>query len=218
MKIPTRAVSAAVLALSVLGSSPAHAAPAPAQVSLPLDQAIAALPVADEVRDGYDRRKFRHWTDEDKDGCHARSEVLKRDAVVTPEQSGRCQLTGGLWESWYDGVTFEGSRGIDIDHMVPLAEAWDSGASQWDAKKRERYANDLGDRRSLQAVSARSNRSKADKDPQDWMPPAADAACRYIAEWVAVKHRWRLTVDESEQAALAAHSCPGETVTVEIAE
>lgn len=202
------------LALSALAvASPAHAE----TVSLSLPDAIAALPVENEDRTGYDRDAFRHWVDEDRDGCHARSEVLKRDAVVAPEQSGRCRLTGGQWNSWYDGVTIEGSRGIDIDHMVPLAEAWDSGASAWSPERRERYANDLGDHRSLQAVSARSNRSKSDRDPQDWMPPAADAECRYIAEWVAVKHRWRLTVDENERDALNAPSCSGETVTVEIA-
>lgn len=203
------------LALSALTvASPAHAD----TVSLSLPDAIAALPVESEDRTGYDRDAFRHWVDEDRDGCNARMEVLKRDATVAPEQSGRCKLTGGQWSSWYDDTVVNGPRGIDIDHMVPLAEAWDSGASAWDAAKRERYANDLGDKRSLQAVSARSNRSKGDRDPQDWMPTAAGAECRYISEWVAVKHRWKLTVDEDELTALAEPSCVGETVTVEIAE
>jgi hypothetical protein len=88
--------------------------------------------------------------------------------------------------------------------MVPLAEAWDSGASAWRAKRREAYANDQGQGQeaSLIAVTARSNRSKADQDPAQWLPPAADAHCRYAAEWVATKLRWSLTAAEAELTAL----------------
>lgn len=216
MKIIKALVSGSALLLA-LTPAPAHAAPT--QVSLPLGDAITALPLAPESRDGYNRNAFKHWIDGDGDGCHARAEVLLRDAAVAPTRSGRCTLTGGRWVSWYDGAAVEGPRGVDIDHMVPLAEAWDSGASGWPAERRERYANDLGDRRALQAVSARSNRSKADRDPADWMPPAAGAGCRYVAEWVAVKHRWGLAVDDRELGALREHGqgCD-ETVAVEIAD
>lgn len=202
--------------LAATGPSAAHAAPA--ADSMPLAAAIDALPVAPESRDGYDRGAFKHWVDEDRDGCNARAEVLLRDAAVAPTRTGRCTLAGGSWSSWYDGTVVEGPRGVDIDHMVPLAEAWDSGASTWPAERRERYANDLGDRRALQAVSARSNRSKADRDPSAWMPPAAGAGCRYVAEWTAVKLRWGLSVDPEERAALIEHGtgCT-ETVTVETA-
>jgi hypothetical protein len=79
---------------------------------------------------------------------------------------------------------------FDIDHLSPLAEAWDSGAWAWDADTRMRYADDLDDPRSLIAVSASANRSKGDQDPAEWMPPAASYACTYITDWVAVKTRW----------------------------
>lgn len=101
--------------------------------------------------------------------------------------------------------------------MVPLAEAWDSGASAWTPRRREAYANDQGAEASLVAVTARSNRSKADQDPAQWLPPAADVHCRYLAEWVGTKLRWNLAVDDGELAALegAAAGCPEQTVTYE---
>uniref|UniRef100_UPI0013CE521A HNH endonuclease family protein n=1 Tax=Streptomyces sp. S5 TaxID=1456735 RepID=UPI0013CE521A len=127
----------------------------------------------------------------------------------------RCAITGGTWFSYYDEVTVEEARGLDIDHMVPLAEAWDSGASAWTATRREAYANDQGQPASLVAVTARTNRSKSDQDPAEWLPPAPGALCRYGAEWTATKLRWNLTIDEQEKTALLdiASSCDGTTVT-----
>ncbi|MEU3862228.1 HNH endonuclease family protein [Streptomyces sp. NPDC028722] len=100
--------------------------------------------------------------------------------------------------------------------MVPLAEAWDSGASAWTAKEREAYANDLGDDRALIAVSAASNRSKADQDPSTWLPSALGYRCQYVTDWVADKTRWGLSVDTVEQAALTdvLSHCPNMPVTV----
>ncbi|MEO3788049.1 HNH endonuclease family protein [Actinocorallia sp. B10E7] len=107
-------------------------------------------------------------------------------------------------------MTVEGPSGSDIDYMVPLAEAWNSGAYEWTAQRRQDYANDLGDPRSLVAVTARSNRSKADQDPVEWLPPAVAARCQYIGEWTATKLRCGLSADEEEQTALAllAEECP----------
>ncbi|QIY53221.1 HNH endonuclease [Streptomyces sp. RPA4-5] len=89
-----------------------------------------------------------------------------------------------------------------IDHVVPLAEAWDSGASKWTAGRRESYANDLGADRSLVAVSLGPNRTKGDKDPAEWMPPTKDATCTYATDWVTAKLRWRLTAGRAEINAL----------------
>lgn len=101
--------------------------------------------------------------------------------------------------------------------MVPLAEAWDSGASAWSAGRREAYANDLDADRSLVAVTARSNRSKSDQDPATWLPPLADARCTYATDWVSTKLRWALNVDQPEADALAelAEGCGQETVEYE---
>jgi hypothetical protein len=209
------AASLAVLPLTV--SAPAHAAE-----MLPLSEAVAALPVADESRQGYTRDAFRHWNsgDDPTDGCNTRAEVLIAEAVEPPTVGPRCRLTGGRWWSYYDQVWVTSASGLDIDHMTPLAEAWDSGASAWSAQRREAYANDQGAPASLVAVTARSNRSKADQDPAQWLPPAAQVHCRYVAEWVGTKLRWALSADEAEAAALAevAAGCPEQTVTYEPAQ
>lgn len=90
--------------------------------------------------------------------------------------------------------------------MVPLAEAWDSGASAWDAKRREAYANDLNSPASLVAVTARTNRQKSDQDPSTWMPPSPTATCRYLSEWTATKLRWGLSADQSEIDAIKVYA------------
>ncbi|MEW2290510.1 HNH endonuclease family protein [Streptomyces sp. NPDC047841] len=219
----TTAAAAAVLA-ALLAPTTAHAAPAPAAaprdaVTLPVQDILAQLPVRSEDRTGYERRKFKHWVDADKDGCDTRTEVLKAEAVVVPEQGASCGLSGGAWFSPYDDRFIQGPRGLDIDHLVPLAEAWDSGASDWSAKEREAYANDLGDDRALIAVSAASNRSKADQDPSTWLPPAVGYRCQYVTDWVADKMRWGLSIDAGEQAALTKvlGNCPDVPVTVTLA-
>ncbi|MFH9229023.1 HNH endonuclease family protein [Streptomyces lydicus] len=111
--------------------------------------------------------------------------------------------------------TVTDARKLDIDHVVPLAEAWDSGASKWTSERREKYANDLDADRSLVAVSLGPNRTKGDKDPAEWMPPAKDATCTYATDWVAAKLRWKLTADRTETKALRtiAADCKGSTVS-----
>ncbi|WP_406729520.1 HNH endonuclease family protein [Streptomyces sp. GD-15H] len=206
------AATLAVLPLTV--PAPAHAAE-----TLPLAGAVATLPLGTESRDGYDRDAFRHWNTgaDPSDGCNTRAEVLLSEAVEPPMVGPGCRLTGGRWWSYYDQVWVTSASGLDIDHMVPLAESWDSGASAWTAQRREAYANDQGASTSLVAVTARSNRSKSDQDPAEWLPLATGVHCRYIAEWVATKLRWSLTADEAEVAALreAAGGCPGQSVTYE---
>ena len=87
---------------------------------------------------------------------------------------------------------------LDIDHMVPLKEAWDSGAWNWTAAQRQTFANDLSDPRALIAVTAGQNRSKSDRDPSNWIPPQKSYVCTYLSEWVAIKAKWKLSMDQSE--------------------
>ncbi|MFE9334817.1 HNH endonuclease family protein [Streptomyces sp. NPDC006925] len=217
-----RGLTAAALVVPLLtAAAPAGADPAPARraVDLPVAQAIEALPLEKESRAGYKRSKFKHWIDADHDGCNTRKEVLIEEATEEAAVGKRCKLTGGRWHSYYDDKDTTSARSLDIDHMVPLAEAWDSGASQWDADRRERYANDLDAPRSLVAVTARENRQKADKDPSDWWVPAASASCQYLSDWVATKTRWQLAVDQAEKNALdeRATACPDTRVKTHIA-
>lgn len=188
------------------------------EVSLPLSEAIARLPVAEEVTSGYERERFKHWVDADGDCQDARSEVLLEES--RKKARGRCEATKGRWLSTYDGVTLERPGGLDIDHMVALKESWESGADAWSDEQREAYANDLGDPRSLIAVTAATNRSKGDQDPADWMPEATSYHCTYVADWVAVKIRWSLFADRAEKAALEdiAAGCDDAEITVRLAE
>lgn len=108
------------------------------------------------------------------------------------------------------------ARRAVIDHLVPLAESWDSGASTWTPAERQAYANDLDDPRALLAVSATSNRCKADQDPTTWQPPAEGYRWTYATDWIAIKTRWGLTVDPAEQTALTSvlDGCPDTVIEV----
>jgi hypothetical protein len=158
------------------------------------------LVVADDHDFGYVRTLFKHWIDADKNKCNTRYEVLIAEAIVKPVVGTGCYLSGGKWKSPYDGKVFTNPTGLDIDHMVPLVEAWRSGAWAWTAAQRMEFANDLVDPRTLLAVTASLNRSKSDRDVAQWLPPKAQ--CTYISNWIAVKSRFDLTVDSIEAAFL----------------
>ena len=158
------------------------------------------LSVAEDKTTGYNRSAFKHWIDADKDGCNTRAEVLIAEAIVKPKIGPKCKLTGGKWISTYDGKTLANASLLDVDHMVPLAEAWRSGAWKWTAAQRQAYANDLEDSRSLIAVTLATNRSKGDKDPSLWMPSIDK--CVYIMNWVTVKWRYSLSIDVKELASI----------------
>ena len=213
----TRLVIAAATVAVTTALTSATAAPArAATVSASLRTLVSNLPVAPEVRTGYDRDLFPHWIDADSDGCNTRYEVLIAEATTAPTVGSGCSLSGGRWHSYFDDVSWTAPADLDIDHLVPLAEAWDSGARSWPTSRRQAFANDLGDARSLAAVTDDVNQAKGDKDPAEWMPSASDATCRYVGEWVADKTRWRLSVDSAEKARLAslAAGCPSVTITV----
>ncbi|GHI06756.1 hypothetical protein AQI88_30150 [Streptomyces cellostaticus] len=214
------AIAAALLVVPIAAPTPAHAHDRSVpRRTLPISAAVRLLPLAAEVRDGYQRTSFKHWNagKNPTDGCNTRAEVLIHEAVDPPQILPGCKLTGGRWWSYYDSKWVTSASALDVDHMVPLAEAWDSGASQWTAARREAYANDLNAESSLVAVSAASNRSKADQDPAQWLPPTISVTCRYLSEWTATKLRWGLTVDAVEQEALTqlTGSCPDTNVTYE---
>ncbi|GIJ51765.1 hypothetical protein Val02_86510 [Virgisporangium aliadipatigenens] len=212
---PTR-LSIAALVGGLLATF-AWAAPAQAATySAPLRTAVSSLTVATEVRTGYNRDLFPHWIDADGDGCNTRYEVLIAEATTRPTVGSGCSLTGGRWYSYYNNTYYTLPSDLDIDHMVALAEAWDSGARSWTTAKRQAYANDLTESRALVAVKDSVNQSKSDRDPAEWMPTNSGATCRYVQEWVAVKKRWALTVDSAEKAALTGYaaSCTNVTITV----
>ena len=125
-----------------------------------------------------------------------RAEVLIAEAIVKPKKAAKCKLTGGKWISSYDGVKYSDASKLDIDHLVPLAEAWRSGAWAWTDQQRMEYANDLEDEWALNAVTASVNRSKGDKDISQWLPKKN--VCTYLSGWVTIKAKFELTVDIAE--------------------
>ena len=166
-----------------------------------LDELVSRLRVEEEFPSGYDRDLFRHWIDADGDGCDARGEVLIEESIVPVSIGPGCSVSGE-WVSVFDGRTTTDPSSFDIDHFVPLKEAWDSGAHAWDSGKRTRFANDLDFSGSLIAVSAGSNRSKGSADPAEWLPPNGDYRCEYLVTWVEVKLRWDLSADSREISAI----------------
>lgn len=186
------------LGLTLLPASPA-AATAPNIPHKTTAQAeLSGLPVAAEGSlTGYSRDLFPHWTS--SDGCTTRQRVLIRDGIDVVVD-GTCQPVSGRWFSPYDGVTLFAASDVDIDHVVPLAEAWRSGADDWTTDWRRGFANDLFWPQ-LRAANDDANQAKGDRDPSDWKPRAA-YHCTYSKMWIRSKHAWGLTVDAAEKSAL----------------
>ena len=155
--------------------------------------------VENERGSGYVRALFEHWRDIDGDGCDSREQVLKRDSVTLPQVDPyKCKVVAGDWVSPYDGARWSSPTDVDIDHVVALKEAWDSGAWAWSSATRKAYANDTSDKRTLLAVTDNVNQQKSDKDPSNWVPPLKSNLCTYLGNWISVKARWNLSMDQSE--------------------
>ena len=145
----------------------------------------------------YDRKAWKHWVDEDRDCQNARHEVLVAEST-TPvgfKTSKGCRVVSGNWLGSYSGEVFTDASQLDIDHLVPLKEAHESGGHAWDSYRKRDYANDLTDPNTLIAVDKAMNRQKGAGDPADWLPPNQAYQVNYAKAWVAVKLKWGLTSD-----------------------
>lgn len=196
---------------------PGTTTPSPGTYSAPLRTAVRQLPLAAEDTTAYDRaRSFGStWLDADRDCQNTRHEVLIAESTVAPTfTSRRCTVTAGRWTTFYDGRTWTLASQVQIDHLVPLAEAWGSGARRWTQARRLAYANDLGVTYALNAMASSLNQSKGARGPEQWLPPVN--RCQYVGAWTAMKHRWRLTVDPAERAALIrlVDTCPNRVLAV----
>ncbi|WP_243793931.1 HNH endonuclease family protein [Saccharopolyspora gloriosae] len=176
-------------------------APSTASAGEAVEQ-LAALKVEPEgSMDGYSRDSFEHWIPAPDAGknCNTREAVLRRDGESV-QINNSCQATSGSWVSTYSGETVADDSDVDIDHMVPLANAWRSGADEWTDERREQFANDMN-LPQLVAADKKSNRSKGDKDPSKWRP-IESAWCGYSTDWVTVKHSYGLSITTAEKSAL----------------
>src|SRR4051794_9932146 len=162
---------------------------------------------------GYDRVEFgQAWLDTDRNGCDTRSDILNRDLTrltVTPGTNG-CRVEAGTLADPYTGTLIRYVRGndaVDIDHVVALSNAWQTGAFAWDIRKRAAFANDP---LNLLAVDSGTNRQKGDADAATWLPPSKPSRCAYTARQVSIKAKYQLWVTPPERDAMARilASCP----------
>ncbi|WP_432972734.1 HNH endonuclease family protein [Dactylosporangium sp. CA-233914] len=181
-------------------AGPAGATPPGIPSKTTAQSELNALTVASEgSMSGYSRDKFPHWITI-SGSCDTRETVLKRDGTSVVTNSS-CSATSGRWYSPYDGATWTASSDVDIDHVVPLAEAWRSGASSWTTAQRQAFANDLTHPQ-LIAVTDNVNQSKGDQDPSTWQPPLTSYRCTYARMWIRVKYTYSLKLQSSEKTAL----------------
>lgn len=190
---------ALVCTLALSGQSAQAAPPTPPDADTARTYLTELKEQAEGPQDGYSRDKFPHWSDQGN-SCNTREVVLKRDGTDV-EQDGSCAATSGTWKSPYDDATWTQSSDVDIDHVIPLSEAWKSGAADWTTERREELANDLTHAQ-LIAVTDNVNQEKGDQDPAEWLPPKTSYHCEYARMWVWVKHEYGMTADAPEKAAL----------------
>jgi hypothetical protein len=169
-----------------------------------VEELIERVAVAPEDhRHDYDRDRFEEGADDDGDGCRTRAEVLISESITRAQvDPSGCRVLAGDWRSIYDGSTTDDPTALEVDHLVALKQAWVSGAWAWSPARLHAFANDLGHPGTLVAVTSAMNQSKSDRDPGSWQPPDRSAWCLYATDWLAVKARWRLTMDVAEATGL----------------
>ena len=177
----------------------ATSTPVPTRAAPTTTLVITVAPIPTGIPE-YDRGDWKHWVDEDGDCQDARQEVLVEESLdeVTFETDRQCRVEASRWYGAFTGVYTNEPGNLDIDHLVPLKNAYLSGGWRWDADMREEYANYLGDENHLIAVTAGANRSKGAKGPEEWRPPNLDYWCQYATDWTEVKARWGLTMTKRE--------------------
>ena len=157
------------------------------------------------AKTGYTRSQFPHWSDPDRNGCDARNDTLKRDLTNITYKVGtrNCKVIAGQLLDPFSGevLIFSSEKStVDIDHVVALSNAWQTGAAYFDKTKRSQIANDP---LNLLAVDAKLNRQKGDADAATWLPPAKSYRCEYVARQIAVKIKYSLWLTAPEKSAMS---------------
>ena len=194
-----RRIVVITLLLTLLAPTNTQAAPIDALVALNNLEVKGRAP-----KTGYARSQFPHWSDPDRNGCDARNDTLKRDLTNITYKVGtrECKVIAGQLLDPFTGkvITFSATKVvIDIDHVVALSNAWQTGAAYFDKNKRSQIANDP---LNLLAVDSKLNRQKGDGDAATWLPPSKAFRCEYVARQVAVKAKYGLWVTQPEKVAI----------------
>ena len=152
----------------------------------------------------YDRGDWTHWIDQDGDCQDARQETLvaESEEPVAYKSPDRCRVESGRWTDPYTGTVVTAPGDLDVDHLVPLANAHRSGGWAWSKQRKRAYANDLAYSGHLVATTARANRAKGSDGPEEWRPSDEGYWCVYATDWASIKSRWDLWVTADELAAL----------------
>ena len=198
---PTTATSRPDLPSPTPPSTALPALPTATGAATVLRVTVSAVPA---TLPDYDRNDWKQWTDADRDCQDARNEVLiaESQTTVAYRTDRKCRVAADEWLAPYTNTIVTDPGRLDVDHMVPLGNAHDSGAWQWSANQRERYANYLEDPQHLIAVTAGANRSKGARGPDQWKPEDRTYWCQYAVDWITIKSTWDLTVTEAELAGL----------------
>ena len=148
----------------------------------------------------YDRSDYSHWIDADGDCQDTRVEVLVAENIGTISYltDSSCKVVTGSWYDPFTDTTFSTASRLDVDHMVPLKEAHESGAYLWSSSKKKEFANELSPSETLIAVSGSANRSKGSRDPAEWLPTNTSYHTTYATNWASIKVKWDLTADAEE--------------------
>lgn len=206
--LATMAVLTGCGGLDAQSASPETSKPDSASVS-DARKKLAKLAVKGRApKTGFDRDEFGPaWADVDRNGCDTRNDILKRDLTNEKFKSGThdCIVLSGTLKDPYSGKTIDFKRGQDtsmdvqIDHLIPLSDAWQKGAQRWSETKRKEFANDP---LNLMAVDGPLNNQKSDSDAATWLPPRKSYRCTYIARQVDVKAKYELWVTSAEKDAM----------------
>lgn len=193
-----------------VGPAATTSAPVPTSTTRPAPGSPADLLAGLEVRAAdppapYDRDAMDggDWAYDPASGCNTRERVLIDESLVDPQVDDRCRTTVGRWRSLYDGAVTDDQADLQIDHLVPLADAWRAGAWAWEPARRLAFANDRTSPDTLLAVTGSLNQSKGDSTPDEWLPPDEGAWCTYAEMWLRVKAAWDLSVTAPERDRLA---------------
>jgi hypothetical protein len=209
-----RLVIASLLAVTLMISESAGAVSVKKERATEIIETLAVKGRA--AKTGYDRSSFSHWRDPDRNGCDARNDILRRDLtnLVIKSDSNGCKILGGVLADPYSGKDINfvfGASLVDIDHVVALSNAWQTGAFQFTSEIRLQFANDP---LNLLAVSASLNRQKGDGDAATWLPPTKSYRCQYVARQIAVKKKYGLWITKPEKVAMSTllAKCPKEEI------
>ena len=171
---------------------------------------------------GYMRAQFgQRWADVDRNGCDTRNDILNRDltSIIYKVKTRDCVVLSGMLVDPYSGDTINFLRGnitsmaVQIDHVVALSNAWQTGAFKLSADQRKALANDP---LNLFAVKGRLNSQKGDGDAATWLPPLKSFRCAFVAQQIAVKAKYSLWVVPPEKAAmqLILEKCPTQKLPI----